>query len=310
MKRFIVSPSPFIKTKTNSTYFIEQKSLILIFLLAVSVIILGGYPLLIAGISILSALVFELLYNVIAQDSFSVENGSFLVVGLVFALLCGANTPFYIPIIGVGFGIIFIKMMFGGYSNNVFNIPAVGFLFVALLFKSTYAEWGNLNTVGFARNSYEMISSGKDIVIDWFDMFKGQTNTGFGALSFVLVLIVGFYLITARVIDFKMPIIAVIVCGLMGVILSGFNIMMLPAYVLAGNFLFVSFIMLTDFATSPNTSWGQIVYAIIFGLLCSVVIRFNIWGDVGIIVALIISNAFTPLIDRVIRQRYFGEGRR
>ena len=309
MKNFVVTASPFIKRQTNARNLEEQKALMLFTLICAGSFVYGAKSLLILAVSLASAFVFELLYNFICYDKFKVKNLSFIITALTYTAICEVNTPWYVPIIAMGFGVIVVKMMFGGVSNNICNIGGAGAIFTGIIFANVSNAWAATTGSSFSIKIFSKIASNSFFGFNFLDFVKGNISAPIGCVFFIGTLAAAIYLIIARVIDWKMPLVAIIVYLGMAFVLSGFNYYCIPVYLLAGNFLFVTFLMLTDYTTSPNTTLGQIFYALIFGLLAGAAVRFNLAGNLGIIASLLIANSFSPLLDRVIRPKYFGEGK-
>ena len=260
-------------------------------------------------ISLASAFVFELLYNLICYEKFKIENFAFVLVALTYSAICEVKTPWFVPIIAMAFATIFVKMMFGGYANNIFSLAGSGALFVGIIFAGVSNLWTANIGASVSADAFARIQANDFSGFKILDFVKGQVNAPIGCAFFIVTLVAGLYLIIAKVIDWKMPLVAILSYAGMALLLTNGNFVGVAVYLLAGCFLFVTFMMLPDYATSPNTKLGQVIYALVFGLTASLVVRFTMAANLGIIASLLLANSLSPLLDRVIRPRYFGEGK-
>lgn len=308
MEKLIVRPAPFIKSKNSATRLMEHKILMLTVLVVVGVIFTGYKSGIILAVSLLSALIFELLYNFLVYEKKGLDDFSCVVTALTYTCLAGSNTPWYVPIIAMFFAVVVVKMVFGGFANNMFNPAGAAVVLIVIAF-TNYASFATPIGIGFARSPIENLANGVVEGFNIVDFFVGDVSASIGSVCATAVLVCALYLLILKVIDYKMPIIAIASYLFFALCLNEFNIDFVLPYLFSGSILFVSFFMLTDYTTSPNTSLGQIIYSMIFGVLSAIFIKINLCGEMGVVVALIIANCFTPLFDRIIRPHYFGEGK-
>jgi len=309
MKQFKVTPAPFIKNNDSVSSLYEQKGVMLVMVLLLGVISFGWHSLWITLVSLASALVFELIYNFICYEKFKISDFTFIITALTYSCLAAPKTPLYVPVLAMLFSIVVCKMAFGGFANNVFEMAGAGALFVGCIFSGMSNAWLVIKGAGFAASPYASIASGELSNLNIMNFVSGQITSAIGCAFFIAIIVAYVYMSIFKAIDFKMPLIAILTMVICIMLFNGFDYNLILPYLLAGNFLFVSVFMLTDFTSNPNTTLGQVIFSIIFGLLAYIVTKFNIMGDLGIIAALIIANLFVPLFDRVIRPKYFGEGK-
>lgn len=308
MEKLIVRPAPFVKSKNSATRLMEHKILMLTVLVVVGVIFTGYKSAIILAVSLLSAIIFELLYNFLVYEKKGLDDFSCVVTALTFTCLAGSNTPWCVPIIAMFFAVVVVKMVFGGFANNMFNPAGAAMVLVVVAF-SKFLTFATPLGIGFARSPIENLANGIVEGFNVVDFLVGDVSAGIGSVCAIAVLACALYLLIFRVIDYKMPLIALASYLVLALALNGFDFNFVLPYLFSGSILFVSFFMLTDYTTSPNTTLGQIIYAIIFGVLSAIFIKINLCGEMGVVVALIIANCFTPLFDRIIRPHYFGEGK-
>lgn len=309
MDRLVVGPSPFIKSKNSASILSAQKILVLSILVVVGVCLTGYKSAVLFVVSLLSAIIFEFLYNFLVYDKKIIEDWSCVVTALTYVCIAQVNTPFYVAIIAMFFAVVVVKMVFGGFANNMFNLAGSGAMFVSLIFAASSNLWAVERGVDYAASPISNLISGNFENFNVVDFLIGDVSGAIGVICGIAVLAGAVYLIVFRIIDLKMPLIAILSYLIFAFVLNGFDVACLLPYLFSGIMLFVSFFMLTDYTTSPNTTLGQIIYALIFGILSATFIKINLFGEMGVIVALLIANCFTPLFDRIIRPHYFGEGK-
>jgi Na+-translocating ferredoxin:NAD+ oxidoreductase subunit D len=229
-----------------------------------------------------------------------------MVSAIIFAMIIPSKLPIYAVVVGAAFGIIVGKMMFGGTGGNIFNVAAIGRIFIGLaltdMFTGTYmgidfvAGGTALTTIkgglGFpgALNSYGLL-----------DLFVGNIPGSMGEISALAILIGGAYLFIRRSADYRGPLSAVITFVLMMTVLA---IKLYPGQVLeyvlfqllAGGLMFGAVYMITDPVTSPVTRPGRWLYGLIVGAVVVLIRLFGAYPE-GVAFALLIGNMFVPLID-------------
>ncbi len=257
----------------------------------------------------------------------TIMDGSAMLTGLLLGMNLPSNLPLWIIIIGALIAIGVGKMSFGGLGNNPFNPALVGRCFLLVSFPAQMTSWPivgqwdkYLDAKTEATPLYymkEAIKTGDASLLnklpDSFDLLLGNTSNGFGAGTIGeicgLALLIGLcYMLWKKIITWHIP---VAIIGTV-IVFSGLLHLANPAYanplqeVLSGGLLLGAIFMATDYVTSPMTHKGQIIYGVAIGFL-TIVIR-N-WGSYpeGMSFAILIMNAFTPLINTYIKPKRFGE---
>lgn len=247
------------------------------------------------------------------------------VTGLIFAMLLPVGTPLFVVAVGCFVSIFVGKMVFGGYSFNVFNPAVVGRLFVGI-------AWPALVTIGFPNIldnflltlifnkdlSSEMLSPLMELqangIVSLQNMsslstllFKPSIGMIFSLPSIIYILIFIHFAIN-KTVDLK-PIIFTVVSSLiiLTIITLGFdlNFDYIFFHLLTGGFLFVTLFMMTDPFTKPFNSFGILYYAVIFTFVYTL-IRFLGKDADGVLYALLFSNLFVPLLNKKTKKLKFG----
>lgn len=257
----------------------------------------------------------------------SLTDGSAILTGLLLGMNLPSNFPIWMIILGALFAIGVGKMSFGGLGQNPFNPALVGRCFLLVSFPAAMTSWPVVGQLGSYTDAVtgatplsvmkQAIKSGDPSVLEQLpgslNMLLGNVSNGFGAGTIgevcALALILGLcYMLWKKIITWHIPVsilATVFVC-------SGLLHLVSPVYanpvqvILSGGLLLGAIFMATDYVTSPMTHKGQIIYGVAIGFL-TIVIR-N-WGSYpeGMSFAILIMNAFTPLINTYIKPKRFGE---
>mgnify|MGYP000009369590 FL=1 len=257
----------------------------------------------------------------------SLTDGSAIVTGLLLGMNLPSNLPVWIIIIGALVAIGIGKMTFGGLGCNPFNPALVGRCFLLVSFPAQMTSWpvaGQLASYADATTGAtplavmkDAIKTGDASVLDKLpssiDLLLGNPGNAFGAGTIgevcALALLLGLaYMLWRKIITWHIPV------AILGTVFVFSGIMNLcnPVYanpvleILSGGLMLGAIFMATDYVTSPMTAKGQLIYGVAIGLL-TIVIR-N-WGSYpeGMSFAILIMNAFTPLINTYVKPKRFGE---
>ncbi|MBE5748039.1 MAG: RnfABCDGE type electron transport complex subunit D [Clostridiales bacterium] len=325
MSKLVFSSSPHLKAPKTTKSIMLDVSIALLPATIVGIIFFGFNALLVMAISVVSAIVAELLYKMLVNKaSFKQFWNEFDYTTLVTGLLIGMNMPplvnWYIPIIASFFAIIVVKMLFGGTGKNIVNPAIAGRIFVFISF-GIVAAGGFVDPIVTASASGQgtfmnPIVSGStplgDILKNGLsatgatnmDMFLGLIPGTIGETSALALIIGGIYLVVRDVIDWKWPVIYIGVTGLFTVVLNGFNFAWFLPSILSGGLMLGAIFMATDYTTTPNTQLGNVVYFVALGLITALLRHNN--GTEVVSFAILLMNLVVPLIDKYIVPKPFG----
>ena len=325
MSKLVFSSSPHLKAPKTTKSIMLDVSIALLPATIVGIVFFGFNALLVMAISVVSAIVAELLYKMLVNKaSFKQFWNEFDYTTLVTGLLIGMNMPplvnWYIPIIASFFAIIVVKMLFGGTGKNIVNPAIAGRIFVFISF-GIVAAGGFVDPIVTASASGQgtfmnPIVSGStplgDILKNGLsatgatnmDMFLGLIPGTIGETSALALIIGGIYLVVRDVIDWKWPVIYIGVTGLFTVVLNGFNFAWFLPSILSGGLMLGAIFMATDYTTTPNTQLGNVVYFVALGLITALLRHNN--GTEVVSFAILLMNLVVPLIDKYIVPKPFG----
>lgn len=302
--KFEMFSYPYIKDNTSTSKIMLDVIIALIPAIIGSVYFFGLDALILIVVSILSCVGFEFLSQKGFKKPVRISDLSAVVTGILLAMNLPANAPYWLPIFGGFFAMFIIKECFGGIGNNFIN-PALGAR--ALLM----ASWGSNMTSYIAPDAstgatpLAILKEGSGILPSMFDMSIGNIGGVLGETSTLLLLIGAIYLIIKGVIDWKIPLLYILSTAILLPIL-GVQIDLIPYHLLGGGLILGAFFMATDYATIPTTATGKIIFAVGCGVITALIRVIGSYPE-GVSYAILIMNVATPVIDRYIQPKVFGE---
>ena len=254
----------------------------------------------------------------------TVLDGSAVLTGLLLGFNLPSNLPIWIIIIGAIFAIGFAKMPFGGLGNNLFNPALVGRAALLVAFPAQMTTWpkvGQLTSYTDAETGATPLSimkwaikSGDASVLDQLpsslNLFLGNHPDGAGAIGEIcaLALLIGLaFMLWRKIITWHIPV------SIIGTVFVFAGLLHLadPAYadpitvILTGGLMLGAIFMATDYVTSPMTPKGQVIYGVAIGFLTVVIRNWGAYPE-GMSFAILIMNAFTPLINNYVKPTRYG----
>ena len=330
MRKLIVSLSP----HAHGTDTVERNMygvvIALLPALLVSFFYFGIGSAIVCATSVAACVVFEWAINkfLLKNERTTVCDGSAIVTGLLLGFNLPSNLPVWIIVLGALVAVGVGKMTFGGLGCNLFNPALVGRCFLLVSFPAQVTSWpqaGQLTSYLDAETGATPLSimkwaikSGDASVLEQlpssFNMLIGLPDTcqtGAGSLGEVcaLALILGLaFMLWRKIITWHTPVSIIATVF----VLSGLLHLANPAYadpfavIFSGGLMLGAIFMATDYVTSPMCSRGQLVYGVGIGLLTVVIRNWGAYPE-GMSFAILIMNAFTPLINTYIKPKRFGE---
>ena len=320
--KLIVSSSPHVRTNKDTSYIMKQ---VVIALLPATLAALFFFRL-----SALNVIFFcvtgsvgaEFLCQKISKQESTIGDFSAVVTGLLLAFNVPASLPWWMCLLGAAFAIIVVKMVFGGIGNNFVNpaLAARAFLLASFpvamtLWTRTGVNWvssGNIDAyttatpLSFLKAGSNGVSSLADSGISISNMLIGNIGGCIGETSAVLIILGGLYLMYKGIINYVIPTFYICTVAILMFILGGFNFTFVIYELLAGGLMLGAFFMLTDYTTSPMTKKGQIIYAVLAGLIKTVIRLYGGYPE-GVSYSILLVNIMTPLIDKYTKTKVFGE---
>ena len=295
-----ISSSPHLRSGTTTRKIMTDVLIALLPCVVASIVIFGARSLLVIATCVATALICEYLSCRFMKRDNSIFDMSAAVTGVLLALTLPANTPLYIVALGAAFSIVIVKQLFGGIGNNIFNPALAGRAFMLISFA---AQIGNCDPViQDAITGATPMAPGYSAGLNYWQLALGAYPGAMGETCVVAIVLGLIYLLIRRVISYRIP-----VFMLGATVLTSIAVGRDPFFeILAGGVVFGAVFMATDYVTSPMSKLGQIIYAVLCGVLTVIIRAFGAYPE-GTMFAILIMNAATPLIDKLVRPRVFGE---
>lgn len=258
-----------------------------------------------------SAVLTEYIFEKLMHRKVTINDFSAVVTGLLLGLNMPASAPWWMGALGSVFGILVVKQLFGGLGQNFMN-PALGarcFLLISFTGQMTTFIYDGVT----GPTPLAMLKNGQSV--DSMKMLVGTIPGTIGETSVIAIIIGAIFLILIGAIDLRIPgtyiVTFVIFIGIFGQFSNAnvgfFDVQYITAHLCGGGLMLGAWFMATDYVTSPITKRGQIVYGALLGILTGL---FRLFGGSaeGVSYAIIISNLFVPLIEKVTLPKPFGKG--
>lgn len=313
MTKFIYSGSPHVTGRRTTKGIMLDVVIALLPAAVVGCVYFGWKALLIVAISVITAVLSEALYRMIFNRETFKEamrmDLSSVVTGLLIGMNLGVQVGWYVPVFASVFAIVVTKMLFGGTGRNLFNPAIAGRIFVFISFLSVMTKFdtlpGGAELMG-ATPLANLLTEGSAGVSN-LDLFLGRGVAGcIGETCKAALIAGGLYLVFRGVINGLYPLIYIAVAGLFTVALKGSFSYFLPT-ILSGGLMLGAIFMATDYVTTPDTFWGNVLYFAMLGFLTAG-LRLAA-GIETVSFSILIMNLICPLIDRFIVPRPFGTRR-
>ena len=301
-----VASSPHIRGDFRSSRIMGDVMLALLPAMIVGIWTHGIRSLFVTVVAIGSAVAFEWLYSLVTRTRNTIVDGSALVTGMLLAMTLPATVPYWLVIVGCGFAIIFVKALCGGLGQNIFNPALSARGFMMLIFPAYMVRFEGVDGVTAATPLHHMVMPALPEE-SLMDMFLGNCPGSIGEVSALALLLGGAYLVYRKVISVRIP---AAYLGTVAILTLVFHKTDAPVQwmlysLFGGGVMLGAIFMATDYATSPVTAKGQIVYGIGCGALTVFFRYFGLFPE-GVTYAILIMNAFVWIIDRHTAPRRFG----
>lgn len=282
---------------------------------AMAVFYFGVRTLWMIFVCVLAALVTEALINRLRGAAFTIKDGSAVITGLLLALTLPPSFPYSLGVIGAVFAIAIGKQVFGGLGYNIFNPALLGRAFLQASFPVQMTTWTLPNTAKFSM--VDTITAAtplgqfkfERILTDYQDLLVGNTSGCLGETSALALIIGGLYLIVRKYADWRIPVSFLGTVFIIGALFWLIRPSQYPGpifHLLSGGLMLGAFFMATDMVTSPITPKGSWIFGAGAGLILIII---RLYGGLpeGVMYAILLMNALTPLINRYTTPKPFGE---
>ncbi|HEX5170089.1 MAG TPA: RnfABCDGE type electron transport complex subunit D [Cyclobacteriaceae bacterium] len=323
---FTVAPSPHIHQELTVPKVMQTVVIAMLPALAMAVYNFGAGALYVTALSVVFCVATEyVIVKYLLKKDITIKDSSAIVTGMLLAFNVPSNLPWHIILIGSVVAMGLGKLSFGGLGNNPFNPALVGRVFLLLSFPVQMTRWplpGNrlsidgetgATVLGLLKEGLRTGESVEKITSSfpkWTDFLLGLQGGSLGEMS-ALALLLGFgFMLYRKVISWHIPVTMIATVFLM----TGIFWLIDPHryanpvfHILTGGVMLGAIFMATDYVTSPFTHKGMVIFALGIGIITVVIRLFGSYPE-GVSFAILIMNAFVPLINKYAHGRRFGEG--
>ncbi|MGN0136486.1 RnfABCDGE type electron transport complex subunit D [Anaerotignum sp.] len=310
MANFVVSGTPHVRSKESIQSIMRDVIIALVPATAMGIYYFGLKALILIVAAIVSAVFFEWLYEKITKKPVTISDLSAVVTGLLLAMNLPASAPIWLPIVGSAFAIIFAKQLFGGLGQNFINPALAGRAFLLASYPTEMTSWvaptgfSGADAVAVATPLAEL-KAGTGLSASLGDLVLGNVGGCIGETCAIALIIGGIYLLYKHVISWKIPVIYIATVFILFAVIGRHGVRMPLQEIMAGGVMLGGIFMATDYASSPVTPKGQIIFAIGAGLITYLIRTFGGYPE-GVSYSILLMNVCVPLIERFTEPTIFG----
>ena len=311
-----VSSSPHIKGNDSTRRIMRDVVIAALPALIFGIVHFGVRALLVTLSSVAAALIAEWFSNRFILRDGRTMDGSALVTGVLLAMTLPATVPLWVAALGAVFAIVAVKALCGGLGQNVFNPALAARALLMLLFPTSMVRFSSVSGLVNGMDAVTSATPLHHMVMpalpeeSLLDMFIGNIPGCIGEVSSLALLVGGIYLLARRIISLRIPAAYIGTVAVLTLVFAkaGNPVLWMLYSVLGGGVLLGAIFMATDYATSPVTPWGQVLYGVGCGALTVLFRYFGLFPE-GMTYAILIMNAASWAIDRYTAPRVFGTGK-
>ena len=308
MANFVVSGTPHVRSKESIQSIMRDVIIALVPATAAGIYYFGLRALILIVAAIISAVFFEWLYEKITKKPVTINDLSAVVTGLLLAMNLTASAPVWVAIVGSAFAIIFAKQLFGGLGQNFINPALAGRAFLLASYPTEMTTWVVPNGLAADAATYATpLAQLKNGALDASlkQLVMGQVGGTIGETCAIALIIGGIYLLYKHVISWKIPVIYIATVFILFAVIGRHGMRMPLQEIFAGGVMLGGIFMATDYASSPVTPKGQVIFAVGAGLLTYLIRTFGGYPE-GVSYSILIMNCCVPLIERFTEPTIFG----
>ena len=304
--KLTVASSPHIRGNFRTNRIMADVMLALTPALAVGVVRFGLDALILTLLCMASAVAAEWLYGALTRTRNTTVDGSALVSGMLLAMTLPHTCPIWLGAAGSVFAIVFVKCLCGGLGQNIFNPALAARAAMMVVYPVGLTRYMGVDGVTAATPLHTMVMPARPEE-SLLDMFLGICPGSIGEVSALALIIGGAYLVWRKVISARIPVSYLGTVALLTLVFAKTDapIDWMLYSLCSGGVMLGAIFMATDYATSPATPMGQIVYGIGCGALTVFFRYFGLFPE-GVTYAILLMNAFVWFIDRLTPIRRFG----
>lgn len=313
--KLIIAPTPHIHSGDSVQKNMRAVIVALIPAMLVSFYFFGLGAFIVTATSVAACVVFEyLITKFLLKKESTISDGSAVITGLLLAMNLPANLPLWMIIVGALFAIGVVKMSFGGLGKNPFNPALAARVFLLFSFPVEMTTWPlptplSIHYLDAVTGATPLALIRQGQAPQFMDILIGNQAGSLGEISAVALMLGGVYLLIKKVITWHIPVSIVISFFVFSAILYLVNSEQYTSpfvHLFTGGLLLGAIFMATDYVTSPMHPRGMYLYGVAIGVITVVIREFGAYPE-GLSFAILIMNAFTPLINKYVKPKRFGK---
>ena len=317
--KLIASSSPHIRSVENTRSIMLDVIIAMLPALFWAIYNFGFKALLSVVVSVVACLFWEWLYRKLLKKPQSIGDLSAVVTGMLLAFVCPPELPWWALVIGAFFSIVVVKQLYGGIGCNFLNPALAGRAILLASYATAMTTWtlptSTLHTVASTATPLAIMKEGTvekftELTANYSvaDMFIGRVGGSLGEVSALALLLGGAWLLIRKVISWHTPVAFIGTVAILTLISAPAgidNVQYMLYNVFGGGLMLGAIFMATDYATSPVTKPGQLIFGIGCGLITCFIRRFGSYPE-GVCYSILIMNCTTWLLDKYIRPTIYG----
>jgi electron transport complex protein RnfD len=274
--------------------------------LAVAGYVFGVWALALVAICVISCVVTEAIIQKLLKKPVTINDWSAVVTGVLLGFNLPIGAPWWIAVIGSVFAIAIVKQCFGGLGQNFMNpaLAARAFLLASWPTRMTSTAYIPVSDTVTTATPLALLKSGElasmPTTLDLFTGLNGVYGC-IGEISALALILGGLYLIIRGIISWRIPVIYIATVAVIALVAGQDPLV----HIFSGGLMLGAFFMATDYASSPVTAKGQIIYAIGCGLI-TMIIRLIGGYPEGVSYSILLMNLTAPLIERFTKDKVYG----
>ncbi len=326
--KLIATSSPHIRGSERTQTIMRDVIIAMVPALAYAILNFGIRALAMTVVSVAGCMFFEWGYQKLMKKPVRIMDLSCVVTGMLLAFVCPVQIPYWMILIGDFFAIVVVKQLFGGIGKNFVNPALAGRAILLASYAGAMTSWvdpainkanliGNVDIVTAATPLSYMKGTDPAAIAESFtslketysvtNMFLGQIGGSMGEVSVLMLLLGGVYLIWRKVINWQTPVAYIATVAVLTFLFprAGTGVEWMLYSIFGGGLMLGAFFMATDYATSPVTKKGQLIFGIGCGVFTVLIRYFGSYNE-GVCYSIMVMNLFVALIDKNTKPTRFG----